>query len=164
MALGDDITGAAADNAVPNKCVPGTAGLPLPTIATGTDPAAAELNSRRLPAATTHADGAGLPPLPPLPPPTSHANTPEPKPLTEPDAAARAGALDADADAAAGRGAIRVTEATTADETDSEPGMDASIGSGSTVARRSSDCDSTPGYGLTPLAPALPDTGAPTRP
>ena len=168
MAPGDQVTEADGDTtAAPNNRVPKTAGSPLPNFSAGTDAFGAEPNSRRLAAATVHANGAAAG-SPPRPPPTSHANRPELRPLTDPDADARGAAIIS---AATARGAIDITGATTgaadnsADEPNPARSKAASTGSGTTATGISSDVvgDITPGRGSSRVESTPADTTAPAR-
>ena len=145
----------------------GPTGSPVLTAATGLTVRADPPNSRRAAANADHANGAAAGPSP-VPPPASHANTPEPRPWTDPDAAAR-GAVDitgattgAVGDAAAGDAA---------DEPDSQPATTASTastastGSETTAPAMSSDVadDGRPRCGPTRVESTPADTTTPAR-
>ena len=174
MLLGVQVAEAAGDaTAALNNWVPEPAGSALLTSAAGTAVVGVEPNSRRLPAVTVHANGVAVgspPPSRPVrSPPASHANTPEPRPWTDPDAAARAPTLIDDA--AAARGAIDITGATggaagdAADEPDPQLAATASTGSETTAPAMSSDVadDGTPGCGPTRVVSTPADTTTPAR-
>jgi len=168
MAPGDQVTEADGDTtAAPNHRAPDTAGSPLPNSAAGTDVVRAEPNSRRLAAATVHANGAAAG-SPPRPPPPNHANSPELRPLTDPAADARGAALIT---AAAARGAIDITGATaetvgnSADEPKPARATTAPTGSATTATGLSSDVvdDTTPGRGSSRVESTPADATAPAR-
>ena len=133
-----------------NDFAAGVAGSPLLTAAAGAAVRAAPPSSRRLAAAAVHANGtaAGESPLPPAP---NHANRLPFTPRTPP-AAARGVALITGAAAAAGD----TTPTTGADE----PSLTASgeSNSGTTASTDESDDGTATEPGLTPAAPATPDT------
>ena len=145
----------------PNAAAPGDAtaepingdtGSPLLTAAAGAAVREAPPNSRRLAAATVHANGAaaGESPLPPAP---SHANRLPLTPRTPPAAAAARGAtLITGAAAAAG-------DANPTPGSD-EPSPTASTESatGATESAADSDDGRSIEAGLTPVASAAPDT------
>ena len=135
--------------AAPINGAPGATGSPLDTAAAGAAVRDAPLSSRRLAAATVHANGAaaGESPLPPVP---SHANKLPLNPRTPP-AAARVATLITGADAAAGES----NSTTGADE----PSLTASTESTTGTAESTAESDGGKLIeSATPVELSTPDT------
>ena len=139
----------------------GAVGSPLDTCAAGATVRDRAPNSRRLPAATVHANDAAPGPSP-EPPRANHATTSSPTPRTPPAAAARGVALITGADSTGG--------ATSTTATPDEPTSDRSTSgpTESTAESDKSDSDESDGdrsteSEFTPAALPTPDTTEPGR-
>jgi hypothetical protein len=118
------------------------AGSPLLTAAAGTAVRETPPNSRRVKANADHANGAA-PGSPSLPPEPSHTNTPAPRPLTPPEAAATRGTLIPGATA---DGSTSEPDDDTTDEGAMKPGVTPASSVGDAVAGVGSgdaDCDAS---------------------
>jgi hypothetical protein len=139
---------AAADG--PNNAAAGATGSPVDTDDAAATVREAPPNSRRLAAATVHANGPAAGPSPD-PPEANHANTSEPTPRTPPAVAAAlaadtTGADTTGADTAGAAGADTTASLTTTVGVESPPPTGATTGS--------RDCtDTSTGTGFTPDTP-----------
>ena len=135
----------------------GAAGSPLVTCAAGATDRDRTPNSRRLAAATVHANGPAPEPSP-EPPNANHATTSSPTPRTPPASAARGVALITGADTSAG-------DATSTSGTPAEPPPTPSdeSTSGATKSTAESDGDPSTEPEFTPDASLTPDTTAAGR-
>ena len=162
VAADGDPTAAAAG---PNDAAVGAAGSPVDTAAAGATVGAAPSISRRLAAATVHANGPTAGPSPD-PPEANHANRFEPTPLTPPAAAAARGAVITGAAAAAEAatsttGSATGTSESLADATESDnSGTDPATSGTRGVTTGAS---TTPGAEGTTTAPATPEREPRTR-
>jgi hypothetical protein len=129
------------------------------TAAAGATVRAAPSNSRRLAAATVHANGLAAGPSP-EPPEANHSNTSEPTPRTPPEAAAARAAVITGADTA-GADTAGADTATSATATDSSTttGTESPPTGATTESRDGTDASTE--LGLTPTAPGA--TTAPER-
>ena len=149
----------------PTAAAVGPTGSPVDTDAAGADVRAAPPNSRRLAAATVHANGPAAGPSP-EPPEANHANRFEPTPRTPPTAAAARGAVITGADAAAGAHTAGADTAGADTATSAPVTESATVGAESlpptgatTDPRDGTDASAEPG--LTPTEPGA--TTAPER-
>ena len=142
----------------PTAAARGAAGSPVDTDAAGAAVRDAPPNSRRLAAATVHANGPAPEPSP-EPPEANHSKTFEPTPWTPPDAAAARGAVITGAAAAAGADTTGGDTTTSGAATESDTaGVESLPPTGATTGSR--DGTSTD-PALTPATPGT--TTAPKR-